>query len=151
SFKDLGAYYSQSTFPPGLPCRPNPPQSVWFPTRAQYLRRLRFPLSRGESPAKSELQGLHPLPRHQRRLRQCLLLAPLLNPSPERGLCLPCSVDPLLPHQPPVPPHFSRRPKYFLSYFFGNPSGLSYLSFVICYLRFFPTFVYLNGDYVFLC
>src|SRR5205807_8546680 len=99
----------------------------------------------------SELQGLHPLPRHQRGFRQRLLLAPLFNPPPERGLCLPCSVNPLLPYQPPMPPHFSRRSKYFLSCFCWNPSVLSYLSSVICYLRFFPTFVYPKGYYVFLC
>src|SRR5207302_3116008 len=131
SFKDPGVYYSQSTFPPGPPYRPNLPQSVRFPSRAQYLRCLHLPLSRGESPAKSELQGLHPLPRHQRGIRQRLLLTPLIYPPPERGLCLPCSVDPLLPYQPTMPPHLSRRRKYFLSCFCGNPPGLPYLSFVI--------------------
>src|SRR5207302_5556817 len=88
SFKDLGVHYSQSTLPPGPPCRPNPPQSVWFPSRAQYLRCLCFTLSRGEDTTKGKLQGLHPLPRHQRGFRQCLLFASLLNPPPERGLGL---------------------------------------------------------------
>src|SRR5437588_3702719 len=66
-------------------------------------------------------------------LRQCLLLTPLLNPSPERSLYLPGSLDPLLPYQPPMPPHFSRRPNIFSPVSVGTPQGspISPLLFII--------------------
>src|SRR5205807_10457175 len=46
---------------------------------------------------------------------------------------------------------FQGAPNIFSPVSVGTPEGFSYLSFVICYLCFFPTFVYPKADYVFLC